>query len=173
MGVYFRGRSWCESGSVWIPGARVFSPLGFLSSKLHGFLRKKKKNALGCMPGQWPGQEAIRLMTLRTLSSVCWVIVFKGSRHLAPSLQPWWLLPQISTNRTSQASQFPCYSVGGAGGAGAGASFSSGMRGWRACRVTPSPQHPAPHPGGGSPFPFSCYKPTPTPPAPPVPRPPR
>lgn len=136
------------------------------------FGEKKKMHWAACQ-GQWPGQEAIRLMTPRTLSSACWVIVFKGSRYLAPSLQPRWLLPQISTNRTSQASQFPCYSVGGAGGAGAEASFSSGMRGWRACRVAPSPQHPAPYPGGGSPFPFSCYKPTPTPPAPPVPRPPR
>lgn len=172
MGVYFRGRSWCESGSVWIPGASIFFSFGIFIEQAPWF-SEKKKNALGCMPGQWPGQEAIRLMTPRTLSSSCWVIVFKGSRHLAPSLQPRWLLPQISTNRTSQASQFPCYSVGGAGGAGAGASFSSGMRGWRACRVAPSPQHPAPYPGGGSPFPFSCYKPTPTPPAPPVPRPPR
>lgn len=139
MGVYFRGRSWCESGSVWIPGASIFFSFGIFIEQAPWFSEKKKKMHWAACQGQWPGQEAIRLMTPRILSSACWVIVFIGSRHLAPSLQPRWLLPQISTNGTSQASRFPCYSVGGAGGAGAGASFSSGMRGWRACRVAPLP----------------------------------
>lgn len=68
----FGGRSWCESGSAWIPGGQRFCfSFGIFIEQALCSSEKKKKMDWAARQGQWPGQEAIRLVTLRTLSSAC------------------------------------------------------------------------------------------------------